>query len=373
MLKNTFPLPSKEEFEELEDNDRMRTGIQSDLTMTQGRRYNDGRHGKLNINKDIIPYDQTRVKLRSPINKIDYINATFIQTSHEVVYDDLYEFLASSKINFILTQDPTQDTQHHFYQMVFEQQADVIVHVGSDRNFLQWNTLSYGHVELELADRINLEENIMREKINIFIKADPLIHSHSVTVYHFSAWPSHDQFEEADCNNILTLISLIQRDIGKPTKKFTIVSHDASGGVTGASSFIALFQLQQELSTKLKVRNQELMDNSQESEIEFINIFDKVNELRKRRAHMISTFSNYQFLLKTLAYYARNKSKFDKILTTVDTSAKQKDSTQNNPNTTGQALTPEVEYVYSDDIFDVPLYQNEPNEEETSNSDIYVN
>lgn len=74
-----------------------------------------------------------------------------------------------------------------------------------------------------------------------------------------------------------------------------------------------------------------------------------------------------------LAYYARNKSKCDKILTTVDTSAKQKGSTTNNPNTAGQPLMPEAEYVYSDDIFDVLLYQNEPNEEETFDSDIYVN
>ena len=101
LLKNTFPLPSEDEFEELEENDRKRTGIQSDLTMAQGRRFNDGRQGQLNINRDILPYDQTRVKLRSPINKIDYINASWIQTSHEEVYDDLYEFLASSKINFI--------------------------------------------------------------------------------------------------------------------------------------------------------------------------------------------------------------------------------------------------------------------------------
>ena len=209
--------------------------------------------------------------------------------------------------------------------------------------------------------------------MNIIVESKGLINSHPVTVYHFSAWPSHDQFNEVDSKNILTLISLIQRDIGKPTKEFTMASHDASGGVTGASTFIVLFQLQQELYTKLNVRKQGLMDSDEKREIEYINIFDKVNELRKNRAHMISTFSNYQFLMTTLAYYAKNKPTFDEMLKMVDPSAKQRRTNQNNRRTTGQSLTNEIEYVYWDDILDDPVYQNEPNIAESPESDIYVN
>ena len=73
-MDNTFKVPTKEEFQELEDNDRKRNEIESNLTMAQGQRYNDGKHGRFNINKDVIPYDQTRVKLKTPINGIDYIN-----------------------------------------------------------------------------------------------------------------------------------------------------------------------------------------------------------------------------------------------------------------------------------------------------------
>ena len=66
------------------------------------RIYNDGKYGKLNIKKDILPYDQTKVELKSPIDKVDYINASWIQRSHEEIYGDIYEFLASSKINLCL-------------------------------------------------------------------------------------------------------------------------------------------------------------------------------------------------------------------------------------------------------------------------------
>ena len=42
-------MPSEEEFEELKDNDRKRNGINSDLTTSQGKRYNDGKFGKAKI------------------------------------------------------------------------------------------------------------------------------------------------------------------------------------------------------------------------------------------------------------------------------------------------------------------------------------
>ncbi len=91
-------MPTKEEFRELEENDRKRSGIKSNLTMAQGQRYNDGKNGKLNINKDVLPYDQTRVRLKSPIHGIDYINASWIQKATESnPYDDVYEFLPSAK------------------------------------------------------------------------------------------------------------------------------------------------------------------------------------------------------------------------------------------------------------------------------------
>ena len=319
LLDNTFTKPSKEEFEELEETDRKRSGLTSDLTMSQGRRYNDGKKGKMNINKNILPYDQTRVKMKSPINGVDYINASWIQRVKEShVYDDVYEFLPASKINFLLTQDPTPDTEQHFYQMMCEQLVKIIVHIGSKSNLPKWNKISYGNVSKKLIDRVTLETNVIREKMDIFVKCEKSVIYHQITVYHFTVWPSDDQFGNVDSQNFLTLICLIQRDIGRPTKEFTIAAHDSSGGVEGASSFIVLFQMIQELETKLKVRKSELGDISKKRQVEFINLFEKVNQLRKERAHMVSTFENYKFLLTTLSYYARNKSTFDTILTTVE-------------------------------------------------------
>ena len=155
-MNNEITEPSEEEFKELEENDRKRSEIKSDLTMAQGRRYNDGKNGKLNINKKFLPYDQTRIKLKTPINGVDYINASWIQTANNI-YDDVYEFLPSSKINFLLTQDPTPDTHQHYYQMLFEQKVDLVVHIGSNENLTKWKKISHGTITIELVERTKLK------------------------------------------------------------------------------------------------------------------------------------------------------------------------------------------------------------------------
>jgi len=169
-------------------------------------------------------------------------------------------------------------------------------------------------------------------------------------------------------------MSYIKRDIGKPEKQFTIVSHDSSGGVEGASSFIILFQMLQELETKLKVRKLELGIISREREIEYINIFDKVDNARKQRAKMISTFSNYKYLFSPLAYYAKNKSTFDKILTKYETVSTEKRSSTRFSSQSAYQQNDESEYVYSDEIVDnQDVYVNDELNQDESTNDMYFN
>ncbi|CAF3844938.1 unnamed protein product [Rotaria magnacalcarata] len=66
----------------------------------------------LNRFRDVLPYDDTRVRLQRGSN--DYINANFVQVS-------------SANRNYILTQGPLPKTSEHFWQMVWEQNSRVIV------------------------------------------------------------------------------------------------------------------------------------------------------------------------------------------------------------------------------------------------------
>ncbi|CAF3534909.1 unnamed protein product [Rotaria socialis] len=66
----------------------------------------------LNRFRDVLPYDDTRVRLQRGSN--DYINANFVQ-------------VPSANRNYILTQGPLPTTSEHFWQMVWEQNSRVIV------------------------------------------------------------------------------------------------------------------------------------------------------------------------------------------------------------------------------------------------------
>ena len=261
--------------------------------------------------------------------------------------------------------------------MMYEQKVDLAVHVGSNENLAQWKKISYGKITIELVERTKLMDYLTRENIDIYVKHERSVINHRMTVYHFTSWPSNDQFESHDSNNFLALITWIKRDIGKPTNDFTIASHDSFGGVEGASSFIVLFQMVEDLETKLKVRKSELAIISRERENGSVNIFEKVNGLRKARAHMISTFPNYRFLHATLAHYAKNRQTFEKILKMVEP-----------PNGKNELSMPRVEAsnnvsyeneyfqsgkYYENDHLNEDLGQEEPNNDNNYQYDIYVN
>ena len=305
-MHNKVHIPKRKEFDELEENDRKRAGITSGLTTSQGQRYNGGNDKMINVNKSVLPYDQNRVKLQTLINGMDYINASWIQkVKEDSAYDDLYDFMPSSGMNIILTQDPTSDTMPHYLQMILEQRIDIIVHIGSERNVPKWRKNRFGDLSTELIERVDFVNFVIREKVDIFLKRKKSVVNHEATILHFTAWPKNDSFGEDESRKLLRFISLVRQEIGKPIKNFTLASHDATGGVGGAATFIAMYQMIQDLDSKIKER---IPGNPI---IGSLNVFDKVNELRKERAHMIQTFANYKFLFSILAYYASDKSNSD--------------------------------------------------------------
>ena len=310
MISRTVQEPSKKEFDELDKKGKERGGIKGDLTDAQGRRYNEEKYGKMNIKKNVIPYDQNRVVLRTPIIGSDYINATWLQRiKANDLYDDLYDFLPSTSMNIILTQTPTSDTRQHYLQLINDQRIDVLINIGSDKDFPNWDRKSFGNLSSELIERIDVDDFIFQERIDVSARHGKSIINHTTTVYNFTGWPSNDTFSEKDSKNLLTFINFVRREIGKPSKDFTMAVHDSDGGVGGAATFIVLHQMMQDVDSKILER-----DSGQE-EIGSLNIFRTVDELRKQRAHIIETFSNYKFLFKTLSYYASKRSTFDTKLT----------------------------------------------------------
>ena len=269
-------MPDEEEFEELEENDRKRLKLASDLTVSEGMLYNRGMSGVINISKDVLPYDKNRVKLEVAIDGVDYINASWLQkVEYTNLYDDLYDFLPASDMNIILTQDPTLATRQHYLQMIHEQNVNLVVHIGSDKNLENWENDSYGNISVDLVERLEITKFITRDKLEVYLKRDKSTIYHSVTIIHYNAWPENNEFNEEDSRSFLNMISFVRREIGKPRKRCTLVAHDAAGGVEGASAFIVLHQILQEFDSKTN----EAKSGFQNKSLGYLNVFSAVNNM----------------------------------------------------------------------------------------------
>merc|ERR1719281_142318 len=126
----------------------------------------------------------------------------------------------------------------------------------------------------------------------------------------------------------------------------------------------------QDLNTKLNVRKLELGKTpTGTTETEYVNIFEKVNEVRKQRAHMVSRFSNYKFLMTCLAHYAKNKESFDEIQTKFEKSTNKLQPSASISDESKNLTNDDSVYAYSDVIEDSYYDDNSTYYKD----DIYVN
>ncbi|KAI9254831.1 protein-tyrosine phosphatase-like protein [Sporodiniella umbellata] len=177
--------------------------------------------GALNRYTNIWPYEYTRVKLRD-FNTSDYINASYIQymDSDEGVSDARPETLDTHCIKkmktlqtqspyrrYISTQGPLPATFPDFWQIVWEQNARVIVMLTKEEEMNKikchryWpshvnETLDYGHTQVTLTEQTlhkvkslgdqkpNEEDTILARKFRVCRQGQ----RRSVTQLHYTGW-----------------------------------------------------------------------------------------------------------------------------------------------------------------------------------------
>ena len=129
ILAGRAPLPSNDEFKKLT---KYEDGLTKRFTTAQGKRYN--KTGFLNLIPENLPFDHNRVKIKSPIDGCDYINATWLtNTSEDSTYDELISttYQPYKNINFIVGQDPIPATMQHHFRLIIENKIDLVVSFGS--------------------------------------------------------------------------------------------------------------------------------------------------------------------------------------------------------------------------------------------------
>ncbi|GCC33290.1 hypothetical protein chiPu_0011759 [Chiloscyllium punctatum] len=228
---------------------------------------------------NILPYDFSRVKLRSLHNEegSDYINANYIPGFN-------------SAREYIATQGPLPETRNDFWKMIMQQKSCIIVMLTqcTERRRVKcdhyWpfneQPVGYGDITIETvfesepsdqAEETYQSEWIIREfNVSYADEIQRVIH------YNYMAWPDHGVPTASATENILQFVQLVRQEAME--RPGPIVVH-CSAGVGRTGTFIALDRLMQHIQ-----------------EHEYVDILGLVTEMRTYRTSMVQTEEQYIFI-----------------------------------------------------------------------------
>nr|XP_026695761.1 receptor-type tyrosine-protein phosphatase alpha isoform X2 [Ciona intestinalis] len=267
-------------------------------------------HKKKNRYKNILPYDDTRVKLKETTENSDYINANYV---------DGY----SQERKFIATQGPLDQTTGDFWRMVWEQECLVIVMLtnpvesGKKKCAKYWpdqgKRCTYDGYNVETVTEVDYGSYIVRTihieesnneyasvgSIAQLCKNIPLIFLlvviqvlRKIQHFHYIAWPDHGV--PLITSSLVQMQGIVNAAESDSKTTVPIVVHCSAGaGRTGA--YIGFDILLDEMKSKDQV-----------------NVFRTVLKMRKQRMDMVQNMKQYIFLHKLITEcYALGNTEVD--------------------------------------------------------------
>ncbi|XP_036091419.1 tyrosine-protein phosphatase non-receptor type 7 isoform X2 [Rousettus aegyptiacus] len=226
--------------------------------------------------KTILPNPQSRVCLGRAQSQQegDYINANYIRG-----YD------GQEKV-YIATQGPMPNTVSDFWEMVWQEEASLIIMLtqlqeGKEKCVRYWPTKedTYGPFRICSQEEEERPEYTVRR-----LAVQHQEECRSVKHVLFSAWPDHQTPESA--GPLLRLVAEVEDSLEPAASARPIVIH-CSAGIGRTGCFIATRIGCQQLKAR--------------GEVDILGI---VCQLRLDRGGMIQTTEQYQFLHRALALYA---------------------------------------------------------------------
>ncbi|XP_069819447.1 receptor-type tyrosine-protein phosphatase epsilon-like [Dendropsophus ebraccatus] len=233
---------------------------------TAQRQENQGK----NRYKRILPYDNSRVILRSTPSGSDYINASYIDGYRAPHF-------------YIATQGPLPETTGDFWSMVWQEGSSVIVMLTAleEHNKVKCHCYWPEHVQTYGDITVSLQKVVQSGAITS--RSFSLKKAHStvqmtVEQLHYLEWPDH---------GVPSKMSSLLRLVDQMNKSYTagsgpVIVH-CSAGIGRTGTFIALDFLLKMAKAAKKV-----------------NVFGCVNQLRKKRISMVQNQEQYIFLYDIL-------------------------------------------------------------------------
>lgn len=182
--------------------------------------------------RDILPYDDTRVKLIQ--GKNDYVNANYVTMEIPA---------RGVKNRYIAAQGPLEKTCGDFWQMVWEQEASLIVMLtttverGRVKCHQYWpegdETLTFGSLEIICTKIRDFSPSyIYRE---MYVTDSKSLRSRVVVQLQYIAWPDHDVPD--DSSDFLEFIHIV-RHYREGTNTPSVLHCSAGVGRTGVLIFM---------------------------------------------------------------------------------------------------------------------------------------
>ncbi|XP_071112546.1 tyrosine-protein phosphatase 10D-like [Haliotis cracherodii] len=228
---------------------------------------------------NILPFDHTRVKLRSLADDdeddTDYINANYIPG-----YNSPREFIA--------TQGPMTGTVADFWRMIWEQDVNIIIMLsdlmekGKPKVDRYWpliinEPVQHGEIIVELINNSPLNKYDI--KIFQITKGDE---SRKVRHYFLPGW--QDFGANLTPDDVISFVRDVRMTV-KPTDKGPICVH-CSAGVGRTGTYISLDVFKQAI-------DEENFDKE-------LDVFDFVMKMRENRSYMVQTEKQYIFIHDTI-------------------------------------------------------------------------
>jgi protein tyrosine phosphatase len=374
-MNNTLIMPDLTEYQELEEKENRRMEFfSSEFKSHWGERFNKNkRTGLLNMDPTIIPFDVNRVKLKNPImNDVDYINASEMSKFEEDTYSMVMmnPYLPMERIRFIISHHPLRNTISHHWQMVYEQRVDIMIQIGtkSTKSITELKR-SKNDLVFKSIRNVKLNQYLTREEIELKTERRGI---HSTKLFHYTGWPDRQVFSEEDVKNLLTAMMKIRREVSSESETLTLLAYDKRGGISGATSVLILYDLLEKIDLAFMaprptqpLKGAKNLNTQDRNTI--INIYQTVDDVRKKRMKAVQNFAEYEMLFQAVLYYTKNKPEFDEIMLSKDkTVSKSKEnadklSTGGNKN---DRIISRVEYAPLYD--DICVSTSKPNAENLS-------
>ncbi|XP_067673966.1 receptor-type tyrosine-protein phosphatase H-like isoform X2 [Haliotis asinina] len=237
---------------------------------------------------NILPFDQSRVKLRSTDDddndETDYINANYIPG-----YKSPREYIA--------TQGPMTGTVSDFWRMIWEQDVSIIIMLsdllekGKPKVDKYWpdnlkEPVQYGDIIVEMINYSPLNKYVMK-----IFQLTVGEESRKVRHYFLPGW--QDFGANLTPDDVISFVRDVRMQT-KPTDKGPICVH-CSAGVGRTGTYISL-----------DVFKQAIDEENFEKELD---VFDFVMKMRENRSYMVQTEKQYIFIHDTIKEMIIRKKK----------------------------------------------------------------